>query len=417
MDANNNDQLESSASAATHQLRLEELPHPLLTEISSYLGGVKMVRHAMNTGSEILLAVALTAPQSSWEKCQCTDDNMQQLLLSPASKAVLSIHSDDWGERFEKFAFAMYHMSAGSKPLSDHDTSNDVDLKAILICIDAKNNTKSLKLTGCPKIVGRGLEPIMGSTVLERIDLCMIASRKIAKSGSKEVGLSEEVVLPILRSLLGAPLQSSLRHVELPLQWREKKSAELTAFMEDYNEFLENIGIICQHKRQGRGSCENEADMGMHMDGERYGIQTATCHDCLKHFCTEADCACGYSFDFCPACQKYYCGGCGHIQECAKCQKSSCMGCFDVHLCTSCFSSFCMGCSVVNYCSKCHKSACMGCEMMSFCLECFKTECNDCSEMMYCSGCYDCFCGDCSAGKVSYCEFSGEILCSKCHRK
>ena len=45
------------------------------------------------------------------------------------------------------------------------------------------------------------------------------------------------------------------------------------------------------------------------------------------------------------------------------------------------------------------------------------TECNDCSEMMYCSGCYDCFCGDCGAGKVRYCEFSGEILCSKCHMK
>ena len=60
---------------------LEELPHSLLTEISSYLCGRGGKVH--HTGSDILLAVALSASQSSWEKCQST--NTQQL-LSPASR-------------------------------------------------------------------------------------------------------------------------------------------------------------------------------------------------------------------------------------------------------------------------------------------------------------------------------------------
>ena len=81
-DANNNDQL--LESSATHQLLLEDLPHSLLTEISSYLGAKGAGRRARSTGSDILLAVALAAPQSSWEKCQYTDNT--QKLLSPASK-------------------------------------------------------------------------------------------------------------------------------------------------------------------------------------------------------------------------------------------------------------------------------------------------------------------------------------------
>ena len=87
-DANNNDEL--LESSATHQLLLEELPHSLLTEISSYLGAKGAGRRARSTGSDILLAVALAAPQSSWEKCQYTDNT--QKLLSPASKGK-SIHS------------------------------------------------------------------------------------------------------------------------------------------------------------------------------------------------------------------------------------------------------------------------------------------------------------------------------------
>ena len=106
---------------------IEELPHSLLTEISSYLCGRGGKVH--HTGSDILLAVALSASQSSWEKCQST--NTQQL-LSPASKAVLSMHVDDWRERWKIFDFGHAQMNAGSST-APHDRLNDVDLKAILI--------------------------------------------------------------------------------------------------------------------------------------------------------------------------------------------------------------------------------------------------------------------------------------------
>ena len=113
-DANNNDQL--LESSATHQLLLEELPHSLLTEISSYLGAKGAGRRARSTGSDILLAVALTAPQSSWEnKCQYTDNT--QKLLYPASKgkSIIFLHvskvaSLGFGLRTTKLVCSLVHV-------------------------------------------------------------------------------------------------------------------------------------------------------------------------------------------------------------------------------------------------------------------------------------------------------------------
>ena len=98
-------------------MRFEELPHSLLAEIASYTRS----RNKKGVGSDILLAVALSGSTKSWEQCQ--DANTMQL-LSPASKAVLSVSTDDWGKRFEEFDFGQLQNAAGSK--SPHEKLNDV---------------------------------------------------------------------------------------------------------------------------------------------------------------------------------------------------------------------------------------------------------------------------------------------------
>jgi len=55
---------------------------------------------------------------------------------------------------------------------------NDDDVSWILLCIDAVNNVKSLKLTNCIGIAGAGLEPLRNSTVLERIDLSLVGDHE-----------------------------------------------------------------------------------------------------------------------------------------------------------------------------------------------------------------------------------------------
>ena len=54
----------------------------------------------------------------------------------------------------------------------------DGDLHALLVCIDARNTLKRLKLAGCVNIIGRGFEPLCGSLVLEQIDLILVGHEK-----------------------------------------------------------------------------------------------------------------------------------------------------------------------------------------------------------------------------------------------
>ena len=206
---------------------LEGLPDPLLSNISSYL-----------PGDGILLAVALTASASSWENFQHTNTtNNTQNILSQASKAVLGVyHTDtgDWRKKFEDIDFGLMNQYAGSTP--GHNRLNDIDLKAILICIDAHNNLKSLILTGCVSISGRGLLPsLCGSTVLQRIDLSLVSEKYESNNQGAENVLSEADVLPVLRSIILKGEQSSLKHIQLPLKWRNGRSTRLTTFLDEYH--------------------------------------------------------------------------------------------------------------------------------------------------------------------------------------
>jgi len=283
---------------------LEVLPHQLLTEISSYLGSYYLEasdRPGRTTGSDILLAVALTASKSSWDKLQYDDTTSVDRLLSPASKAVLSMHTNGWEKRFEEFNF--YH-DPDSYTLHKVDL-DDVYLKAILICIDARNNVKYLCLNECINITGRGLEPLSGSSVIQQIDLSLVFEID-KREVMEQIGLCEGIVLPILQSIIEGD-SSSLRHIQMPLKWRNGKSNELSQFMEVYNDHLEGMDLICR--------CLNDCDMEMHTQGERYGIQTATCSKCLECFCNEDDCDEEASLNYCPHRQTYLCSDC--CDDCA----------------------------------------------------------------------------------------------------
>ena len=370
-------------------LKLEGLPHPILTEIASYLL-TEAHNPSRTTGGDTLLAVALTASKSSWDKLQYDDTTDINKLLSPASKAVLLMHTDDWGKRFEEFNF--YHdmqLDFGSTNMHKLD---DIVLKAILICIDARNNVKSLKLTGDVPISGRGLEPLAGSSVIGRIDLSL--ERVYTNSYGN---LCEGIVLPILHSIIEGD-SSSLRHIQLPVKWRKDKSTELTRFMEVYNDHLRDSARPCQHEWKEGGvqrKCGNECGLGMHEEGERYGIQTATCYQCMKNFCSEARCIDG--FDYCPECQKYHCIDCKPIYNCfgSGCQKSSCQDCHGVLICDRCSDSYCSDCKFVGICGGCLTAVC-----------------DDCG-LNFCSCCEDCFCEECG-DDFTKCKMCEEYVCNGC---
>ena len=402
---------------------LESLPHPILTEIASYLSGRLHKSSAnsptRNTGGDTLLAVALTASKSSWDKLRYDDTTDIDTLLSPASKAVI----DDWGEKFVDFNFNHARYSAGfsSKDaftnISGLEYLDDIDLKAILICMDARYKVKSLKLNWCYNITGRGLEPLAGSTVIEKIDLSLVSGDYSMYSIDLEkIKLSEGTVLPILHSIIEGG-SSALRHIQLPLKWRKSKSTELVQFLEDYDDHLERLNRVhtCQHEWEEDGvvkKCENNCAMGM-QGGARFGIQTATCYKCLKCFCTEEDCIeVKPSFDYCPLCQKYHCNDCNLVFECSKCDKSSCQDCYGVDLCHVCYEAFCMGCRHVGTCSECYKSVCESCGPIQYCSSCQECFCDD-HHLTQCMSCEEDICNGCIGQLLE----DGDAVCEGCYNR
>ncbi len=97
---------------------------------------------------------------------------------------------------------------------------SDDDVSGLLTCIDSFDQLRTLKLTGCVGITGRGLDPLRGSTSLVQIDLNPERRRREGESS-----LPEGCVLPILESVIDAP-GNTLKHVQLPRKFRHGRSQD-----------------------------------------------------------------------------------------------------------------------------------------------------------------------------------------------
>ena len=113
----------------------------------------------------------------------------------------------------------------------------DDDINDILTIIDAVNNTKCIKLTGCININGSGLSPLRGSVVLKQLDLSLVGQHERPyKLDKKAPSLSEEVVIPILSSVINAG-GNSMTHLQIPQKWRKIQSAQSLTFYEGIMKF------------------------------------------------------------------------------------------------------------------------------------------------------------------------------------
>jgi len=170
-------------------LNLTDIPDTILADVGSYLP----------KPSRALFAVAVTAPSSLWR-----GSNWDQHLLPPsrAAKVILSSQSDwdvlDFGEIENNLALKL----------------GDRDVKDVLVCIDAANNLKCLKLAGCVNITGQGLEPLRGSVVLEQADLSLVKMHE-SPTINPDPLLSEDTVLPILSSIVDTH-GNNVKHLYLP---------------------------------------------------------------------------------------------------------------------------------------------------------------------------------------------------------
>ena len=246
----------------------------------------------------------------------------------------------------------------------------DDDIGALLVCINAKKTLKKLRLTRCSKFVGRGLEPLRGSVVLEHFDASKVATREQTSDYSyrtvKEGSISAEATIPIIDSIIDAD-GNSLRHLDLPEDWTKGKArneAPLCAFFAKFNQLMLSEALVCAL--------------------------------CEEQLCTSDD-----GFLSCQICCKYRnCASCiesGEIsmqsdylfvRSCDHCRQMMCNSCGDHDICEECDSAFCSLCAGIdsvdaamscpdNYCYA--DKRCMGCRMQ----EGHDTDCHACHGLIY----------------------------------
>ena len=109
----------------------------------------------------------------------------------------------------------------------------DEDVHNILTCIDAKHRVKKLNLAYLWGISGIGLQPLWGSTVLERFDASMVPEFT-SPDIEQNVQLSETILYPIILSMVDAT-EGSIVYVALPKRWRSERSNSLVQFLRKFN--------------------------------------------------------------------------------------------------------------------------------------------------------------------------------------
>ncbi|KAL7527050.1 hypothetical protein ACHAXR_001778 [Thalassiosira sp. AJA248-18] len=207
---------ESKKRRRTASLHISDLPDSIFADVAAYLP----------KPSRALFAVAMTAPPSSWAR------SWWERLPSATSKVILSSSFASQNNQVQHVAdqkrWVTLDFVGIGKSLASRLTDDDV--RAILVCINANQSLKKLKLTGCANISGHGLDPLRGSTVLEQIDLSLAAQHE-SPGIDPEPSISETAALPILDSIVGVD-DSSLKYIQLPHAWREKQSPFLARFLE-----------------------------------------------------------------------------------------------------------------------------------------------------------------------------------------
>jgi hypothetical protein len=283
-------------------LKLSDLPEGLLPKVASYLPNTSCVS----------FAISLFDAPTSQEP-------------SIMSKTIATASEEGWDIVDFKDIQGIFGRNL-----------TDEDIRWILLATDGVDKIKSLKFTNCIGITGSGLQPLMGSTVLERIDLCLVGDHE-NPTLNPEPPISAELVVPILNSIIGRE-DNVLVHVQLPKKWRVERSDILTQFLQRFDRQLNNRRYPCS-KPECDGSCEDlfedDTDYQLvcwqehrHKGYEQYGTVAMSCYLCKKNFCGGCDWD-GDGARFAMCCDKFYCDECNAVY--------SCQGdCTTVHQATTC---------------------------------------------------------------------------------
>ena len=81
------------------------------------------------------------------------------------------------------------------------------------------------------------MEPLRGSTVIENIDLTLVGDH-VTPILDPEPRISQDIVLPILDSIIEEGDNSGLKLLQFPWKWRENETCGSSAALDILNAFL-----------------------------------------------------------------------------------------------------------------------------------------------------------------------------------
>ena len=212
---------------------ITQLPHDELSAIADYLPQI----------SRGLLAVALTAPSASFHTTTGSWNCERE--LSDAGKAVISKKvpspyqiisldksSSEGKKRMKEIQKARWEILDFNEIDDLAGKLSDDDVGALLVSIKAKKKLRILDIDCCQKIIGHGLEPLRGSTVLERIYI------------DEEGGMCITTVIPIFESIIDStenPRIDLIQNIISQLEINENhRSPTLINFLLKLNQLLLN---------------------------------------------------------------------------------------------------------------------------------------------------------------------------------
>jgi len=235
----------------------------------------------------------------------------------------------------------------------------DEDVNCALLSIDAVNNLKTLRLTNLLNISGIGLEPLRGSTMIEKIDLSLVGDHE-SPDLSPAPPISCTEVLPILDSIIDMGGASSLKLLVFPTEWRELEDIstcqDFYDFLDGYQELLCSRVVTCLKCDENLAEDYRMLEMSTDIKHE-YATQNVTCYDCMKHYCQNCmeDGVGGLGRAYCMSklcgiCNRRYCFHCSGEWSCGGCDEWFRPDCMDMKQCAQCDENKCINCTSKRKC-------------------------------------------------------------------
>ena len=118
---------------------------------------------------------------------------------------------------------------------------------------------------------------------MQQIDLSL--AKKHAKPDiDPQPMISEDVVLPIIESIIATP-SSSLKQIQFPKKWRMNRSNAMVEFRERYTQLFENRRLCCSGCNESIAQGTNWLEDNVLLPTINSLRQANICYDCLKPFC------------------------------------------------------------------------------------------------------------------------------------